>query len=530
MTHEARAEARAGRRATAVAAVSVMYAALLVALLAAVGCGGQIATEALDQVETLNVDVEAVKDIVVPNGFRAVQVVEGLNFPSSIAFDGEGRLYVLESHTVAVPGLAPKVYRVRGREIDPVALEGEHAPSGEQAVGLAFHDGWLYLSHEQKDGSWAISRFRPEGGAVEPVLRGLPPLGDHYINYLAFDRRGDLYFGIGSATNAGVVSSHDAVNMKWLKKRPTARDLACREIVLHPLRFEDDNALTDEEGDRAVTGAYQAYGQSGATRIPASQWCTGSIYRMRPGAAPASQAELVAWGFRNPVALAFAPDGTLLVGMHGADIRSTRPVRDDPDAIYRVRQGAWYGWPDFAADLHPVTEARYQSPAEYLAPGHTSVGFVIDHAASGLAAPDRSLLIAPTAPHAALGGMAVVPPGGPFARWAGKLLLPEMGDFRPATDPVAPDVRAGFQVEAIDLASGRRETFARNRGEGPPQPASALDLELAFERPVDVKFGPDGLVYVLDFGVFNATEEAARVLPKTGRVFRIEPLPAGAGR
>ncbi len=85
-------------------------------------------------------------------------------------------------------------------------------------------------------------------------------------------------------------------------------------------------------------------------------------------------------------------------------------------------------------------------------------------------------------------------------------------------------------VTAIDLASGRRETFARNRGEGPPRPASALDLELAFERPVDVKFGPDGLVYVLDFGVFNPTEEAARVLPKTGRIFRIEPVPAaGAG-
>ena len=107
-------------------------------------------------------------------------------------------------HTVPVPGLAPKVYRVRGRAIEPVALEGEHAPGGEQAVGLAFHDGWLYLSHEEEDGSWGISRFPPRGGVVEPVLRGVPPLGDHYVNYLAFDRRGDLYFGIGSATNAGV--------------------------------------------------------------------------------------------------------------------------------------------------------------------------------------------------------------------------------------------------------------------------------------------------------------------------------------
>ena len=96
-------------------------------------------------------------------------------------------------------------------------------------------------------------------------------------------------------------------------------------------------------------------------------------------------------------------------------------------------------------------------------------------------------------------------------------------DFRPLTDPTRPDVRAGFQVEAIDLATGRRETFARNRGEGPPRPASELDLETALERPVDVKVGPDGLVYVLDFGVYQTTADSARVLPKTGKVFRIEP-------
>lgn len=48
----------------------------------------------------------------------------------------------------------------------------------------------------------------------------------------------------------------------------------------------------------------------------------------------------------------------------------------------------------------------------------------------------------------------------------------------------------------------------------------ALD---GLERPVDVAVGPDGLVYVLDFGVFQPTEDAAKVLPKTGKVFRAEP-------
>jgi glucose/arabinose dehydrogenase len=128
-----------------------------------------------------------------------------------------------------------------------------------------------------------------------------------------------------------------------------------------------------------------------------------------------------------------------------------------------------------------------------------------------------------TTPHAALGGMAVVPAGGVFGRWGGQLLISEMGDFKPTTDAVTPDDRAGFQVESVDLATGKRAVFARNRGSGAAQPASRIDLEEGFERPVDVKVGPDGLVYILDFGVFNPSEKVMKVFPKTGRVYRIEP-------
>jgi glucose/arabinose dehydrogenase len=249
--------------------------------------------------------------------------------------------------------------------------------------------------------------------------------------------------------------------------------------------------------------------------------CTGSIYRVAPGT---GRPELVAWGFRNPVALAVDDGGQLYVGMHGADVRSTRPVAEDPDAVYRVRQGGWYGWPDFSADLQPITVPRYSPPVKFFGKGHEKLAFVIDHAASGLEAPDRSLLVAATEPHAALGGMTFVPPGsGPFARFAGRLLVSEMGDFKPLTDPVKPAERAGFHVEMIDVATGRRSIFARNRGEGSSQPASALDLEDGFERPVDVKVGPDGLIYVLDFGVFNVEGEP-KAFPKTGKVFRIEPV------
>lgn len=500
-------------------------AAALATALALAGCaGGSVATDAVDQASADTTNRLVLPEIQVPAGFRAVRVVAGLTYPSAMTWDAQGRLYVLESHTVPLPVFQPRILRIVGDQFEEVKLEGDAAPTGEEAVAIEFHDGWIYLTHEEKDGTWGISRVRPEGGTVESVLRGLPGDGDHWPNYMVFDREGSLWFGVGSATNSGVVSSNDPVNMKWLKKRPGVSDRPCREIVLTGQSFTDSNELTEAADDQATTGAFQPYGTSGKSRIPASKLCTGALYRLKAGA---REPEVMAWGFRNPVAVALAADGSVIVGMQGADIRGTRPILDDPDAIYRFQQGAWYGWPDYSADLTPMASQKHQPPARYLSPGHTATEPVIDLAASRLSAPSRSLLIGTLKPHAALCGAAVVPGKGPFAAWRGQLLISEMGDFRPSTDPSQPNVRAGFQVEAIDLKSGARKTFARNRGTGDPQPASRLDLENGLERPVDVKIGPDGNVYILDFGVFEPTEKGARILPKTGKVFRVEPL---AGR
>jgi glucose/arabinose dehydrogenase len=483
--------------------------------------GCHLSMKGLDQAQLPGAESHPAPAIQVPDGFRAVRVVQGLDYPSALTWDANGSMYILESHTVPVPLTKRRILKVVKEHLEEVKMDGPDAPTGARACGLTFHEGWLYLSHEQADGTFGISRVRPEGGLVEAVVRGMPAQGDHDVNYLVFDKEGNLYFGLGSATNSGIVSSHDPVNMEWLARLPDARDIPCKDVVLTAQTFTDDNAMTPAEGDKATTGAYQKYGSADATRIAGEKLCTGSIYVLRKGT---RTPELVAWGFRNPVALAVDSKGELYVGMHGADIRGTRPVMDDPDAIYRVRAGAWYGWPDYSAALVPFTDPRYLPPQQYLAEGHTRVDPVFDLAASGLRAPDPGLLVNATKPHAALGGMTFVPAGGPFARWAGQLLISEMGDFKPTTDAVHPNDHAGFQVEVVDVATGARTVFARNRGTGPALPASTLDLQEAFERPVDVKVGPDGNVYVVDFGVFRPQAKAANVMPKTGKVFRIEPV------
>lgn len=455
--------------------------AILIASLLFSGCSyiGQIAWQALDQAGRYSARHVVVDDISVPDGYRAVRVVNGLNFPSAFTFDDAGNIYVIESHTVPAPILKPRIVRIGsdGRVSRVIGLEGD------TAIGLTFHDGWLYFSHEQKDGTFDISRVRPSGGAIETVVHGVPVQGDHDVNHLAFDGDGTLWFGVGSATNSGVVAKDDPVNQKWLKLHPDAHDIPCHDVTLTGRTFHDA---------AGTTGAFQALGKSDAHTIRGAAMCTSALYRLKPGS---TTPELVAWGFRNPVALALDRDGTLLVGMHGADVRSTRPIKDDPDSVLRVRAGTWYGWPDFNAALQPLPDP------------------LIDLQASGLTAPDRALVVATTEPHAALSGMTMLADG--------QLLVAEMGDFRPMTDPNVNE-HSGFQVERIDPRSGAIAPVYRNGSPGDALPASTLDLRNGFERPVDVRVGPDGLVYVLDFGAFVTTGGQPKAMPKTGKLFRIE--------
>ena len=489
------------------------------------GCGGgSLDLESADQSSPRRTADRAVPAIAAPPGFQARVAVEGLNYPSAMDWDDQGRLFILQSHSVDLPLTGVKIVRVeKGGELADVKLEGADAPTGGVAVGLVFHEGHFYLSHEEKDGSWGITRFHPQSGQTEKVLRGLPTRADHWVNYMVFDDAGTLYFGLGSATNSGVVSSQDPVNLKWLAKRPDGRDIPCRDLTLKPASFSDDNGLTEGKDDKATTGAFQAYGSSGAATVAGEALCTSSVYRLPRGS---QSPELVAWGFRNPVGLAKGDDGAIYVAAQGADIRGTRPVNEDGDALYRLKDGAWYGWPEFGADLVPYTDGKYAVAAANSKGGADGPVSLIDLEKSGLAAPDKSLLVYLTEPHAAVCGIDVVPASGPFARWAGQLLVSEMGDFKPHTDALRPDVRAGFQIEAVDPKTGQATVLLRNAklaADGSSVPASMIDEDDGLERPVDVRVGPDGNIYVLDFGVFNPTAEAGKVFPKTGRVFRIEP-------
>ena len=226
--------------------------------------------------------------------------------------------------------------------------------------------------------------------------------------------------------------------------------------------------------------------------------CGGAVFRVPP---EGGELELVAWGFRNPFGLAFSPDGQLYVTDNGYDVRGSRPAWGTGDYLWRVEEGLWHGWPDFAGGV-PLEE--------FEPPGHDAPSFVLaEH-------PNE-----PPRP-AALLGVHSSSNGLDFSRSAafgyeGDAFIAQFGDMAPQVGKVLAPV--GYQIVRVDVGEGVVYGFAENRaGEGPASKVGGGGLE----RPVSARFSPDGAaLYVVDFGVMTMSEDGPIPRPGTGVLWRI---------
>ena len=157
----------------------LLVEAVAVPVLSALALGGcSLAFEGADQAGAYGTTREAVGAIQVPDGFRAVLVVEGLDFPSSMTWDDQGRLYVLESHTVPVPMLkrqdprrSPRATWRRSRSPDPRRRRAR-PPWGSPSTTAGSTS-----RTRRRTAASASAGCGPEGGEVEAVVRGLPAEG-----------------------------------------------------------------------------------------------------------------------------------------------------------------------------------------------------------------------------------------------------------------------------------------------------------------------------------------------------------------
>ncbi|MBA3531267.1 MAG: PQQ-dependent sugar dehydrogenase [Ardenticatenales bacterium] len=439
----------------------------------------------------------APEDILLPEGYVAELVATGFNAPDHCCFDDQGNCYVSESGHKS--DSSPRILRVN-------VQSGEVAPFFEfpearwvktgALTGACWHAGYLYVMNTD-----TLSRIGPDG-TLEDIVTGLPGRGDHQANYPVVGPDGKLYFGVGSATNYGVVGP-DNFGFEWLPTFSDFHDVPGQDVTLVGRSFESKNVLGSIT-ETVQTGAYLPYGtpsQPGQV-IQGAVKCTGSVLRCNPDG---SELELVAWGLRNPYGIAFDPEGRLFVTEHGSDDRGSRYIVGDLDDFYEIRQGAWYGWPDFASGI------RLDDPYW----GEEDKGYGREPLLTEHPDPNPPKPFVSFEPHVGANGVA-------FSKDAsfgfrGDAFVALFGDLAPVTTQhMTP---AGFKIVRVDMRARRVVDFAVNRMTGP---ASKLPHE-GFERPSHCEFGPDGALYVVDFGEIEIAPEVGgvRMQQQSGSVWRI---------
>lgn len=574
--------------------VILLLAALptfVVTLPALVSADSTTAVNPICHTETAFYDPATGQHIVLPSGYTVTVFAKGLNFPTGIAFLGDEehfKVFVLESGhglpsrcndetSVAVGGetahtnpFTPDIlvfdeagHQIAGPLGKPTAAGiglQPHGPAVDIGFEHGFEGGRLFATDSNQslrttgfNNSSRIVTVDPETGEVTPFITGLPT-GDHPTEQLAF-KDGFIYWSQGSTTNSGVVGRDNGGGANQ-------QDIPCQDITL------SDNVF--DSGSGVFTSGYSPFGKTrpGAT-VKAFESakhhgvCDGAILRARLDAEhPENTIQPFSWGYRNGYAIRFAPldhalKGGLLVGEDGEDERGARPTNNAPERLQLAQMNAdgtpdYHGWPDRFGFL-PSSQAVFNpvgGPGDDACPTSNS-GTPIEIAClkAHRDIPIRDVLKFPPQPiksplaldaaDSSFTGIDFVPNefvGGPVQHGAALYTLE--GDFgfssANATEP-APEV--GHEVKLINFSRPNQplqlkiRRFAHNTTF---EQAFVDRLSGGFNRPTNVKFGPDGCAYVVDYGAvrdFGQSDPASKFvtagdgplvqIPGTGTIWKI---------
>ena len=488
-----------------------------------------------------------------PTGLQLGVVAEHLTAATALAVGPDNALYVADrggrGDEVRITRVEPddgQTKQIYPAYNGPFAGYFDDRPKLFGPVGgLAFHDGKLFATARDADdrglvvafdlSTWSGERRPP----MQTVVGELPAQGDYAVTGLAVNPlTGRLFFGVGAATNSGVVGV-DNWDVGWLKTHPDFHDRPLRDLKVGGYRFDtEDPAAGLLNPDKVNTAPFNAF-RTSTQRIPAADdgKPTAAIYSID---SRGGDLRVEAHGLRDPRGLAFNSYANLYAANDGMELRGTRPVRDDPDVVVRVPLSAgaapfasaapatWFGWPDYSADLRSITDLRFQPPAAMLGrTGYRELSPLIDPV-SNLEVADRGSLLTAVFPSlSGAAGIAFVPDeaAAGFEPFRGMIIVALNGDRAPfATSGLPLTAPVGFKVAVVDPDRRTQQDFVTNVVGRDEVAGSAV----AMSRPVDVAFGPDGAMYLLDMGRLQMRGGRERFRRNTGKIYRLAPpgLPA----
>lgn len=367
-------------------------------------------------------------------------------------------------------------------------------------LGLALDPGfstnqwvWLYYSPKQGSGN-QVSRFTLRGDALDlateqrvltvPVQR---EVCCHEAGSLAFDGVGNLFIATGDNTNPFASDGYSPTDYRtnrypWDAGRSAgnANDLRGKILRIAP----------------QADGTY---------RIP-----PGNLF---PPGTPNTRPDIFVMGCRNPFRIAVDPrSGMLSWGDVGPDAREPKPERGPAgfDELNRTRTAGNFGWPFVIADNKPYRQydfaTKESGPAQDVqkpvnrSPGNT--------------------------------GPAELPPAQPAWVWypySASTRFPQVGSgTRTACAGPFYHYRADLQSSRKLPAAydGRQFVYEWERGwiltasiaeTGGLARLERFAPEIKLKHPVEMELGPDGALYVIEFGTAWENNKDAQIV-------RIEPL------
>ncbi|MFC8923921.1 ThuA domain-containing protein [Cellulosimicrobium sp. NPDC057127] len=352
-------------------------------------------------------------------------------------------------------------------------------------------NGWVYLFWSPEDVGEdgphnRVSRFDYDAAAKtisldsEEKVLVIPTQRDtccHAGGDMVFDSEGNLYVVTGDNTNPFESGGYAPIDERAGRQNFDAQgtsadssDLRGKVLRIHP---EDDGTYTIPEGNMFEPGTAQ------------------------------TQPEIFAMGFRNPFRIGVDPaNDNVLVADYGPDAGSANPARGPRGAVEWnvVSEPGFYGWPYCTGSNNAYVDydfATGQSGEEF-----DCAGGVVNDSPNNDGIEQLPPAVEaevwytgggnPDFPEIGGGG---APMGGPVYEydaeldsdvkwpeyWDGKALFGEWNQGRMYSFQLAGEQRD----DLVDINRVLPEIFDPSSG---------------FDRPMDFDFGPDGALYVIDWG------------------------------
>lgn len=389
---------------------------------------------------------------------------------------GTVKIWKPDTKSVVVAGTLPVFYH----------RNGEKNVSWEDGlIGMTLDPGfatnrWIYLYHSPTNVNVSenrLSRFVLDGDRLaldsEKVVLRVPVDRDvccHSGGSLAFDGEGNLFLSTGDNTNPfesdGFAPIDDRSGRRGFDAARTAgntADLRGKILRIHP----------------QADGSYT---------IP-----KGNLFPLKT---PRTRPEIFVMGNRNPFRISVDHlTGTLYWGEVGPDAKEPKPERGPAgfDEVNRTRAAGNFGWPFFIGDNKAYR--RYDFAAK-----QSSDAFVVS---------------APQNPSANNTGLKDLPPAQPSWIWypyAPSTRFPVVGSGG-RTACAGPVYRFDEKLKSphklprefdntIFLYEWVRNTLfaVKLDAEGNRTSIRRFLPQISFKRPMEMELGPDGCLYLIEFG------------------------------